>query len=130
MPQLRTQYARRRAVAHLQHIHELPVVLGGTPEGPYLLLGRPAAGPEADHLEPWPVIEQRTMLSVVSMSRYGTFEYWPLIWDYNKKSNPAFANPNRVPMNITLKIRKLEKYSAAELSRARAQSPSWRNYPA
>jgi hypothetical protein len=81
----------------------------------------------ADELAEWPVTKPGTMLSVVSMDRYESYEYWPLIWDYNYSS--IGDNPNLVPVGITLRIRKLERYSDAQKIESKKRSPTWKNYP-
>lgn len=98
-----------------------------TQSGAFTLIGNPAAGPTGDELEPWPVLGSGTMLSKVADARYGNVHLWPLIWDYNRKL--IGENPNRVPINVTLRIKKPEKYSKAEIANAKSRSPTWRNYP-
>jgi len=128
-------YEKQRATADLvfvgRYIRVFPdgeVRVGSaTQNGPFTLIGNPNAGPADDELEPWPVLGPGTMLSKVADARYGNMLLWPLIWDYNRKV--VGENPNRVPSNVTLRVRKQEKYSGAEIANARSRSGTWRNYP-
>jgi hypothetical protein len=88
----------------------------------------PPVANKSNELAPWTVSKQGTMLSEVSMARYGTFHYWPLIWELNRTA--IGSNPNKVPVGISLKILKEEAYTPKQKEDAKAQSPSWRNYPA
>jgi hypothetical protein len=87
----------------------------------------PLAPPaETDFLPDVPVTSPGLMLSKVSLDCYGTYHLWPLIWDENRAL--IGSNPNRVPVGITLKIRKKEKYTAAQIEDAQRRSPKWAEY--
>lgn len=79
-----------------------------------------------DFLADYNVTGAGVMLSQISMDRYGTYHLWPLIWDENRAQ--IGSNPNRVPVGITLKIRKKEKYTAAQIEDAKQRSPKWASY--
>lgn len=86
----------------------------------------PPATPASDYQADYPVFKAGIMLSNVSNERYQTFEYWPLIYDDNRALLPN--GPNKVPLNIKLKIRKPEKFTAAELAHARKHWKNWQTY--
>lgn len=86
----------------------------------------PTPGLPSDEMEPWVVDKAGLMLSVVSLKRYDTYHYWPLIWDNNR--DKIGSNPNRVPMGITLRIKKLSAYTPAQLNDARVRSPKWASF--
>ena len=65
-------------------------------------------------------------VSKVSLARYGTYHLWPLIWDENRTA--IGSNPNKVPVGLRLKIRKKERYSAAQIDDAKQRSPHWAQY--
>jgi hypothetical protein len=87
--------------------------------------GQPPANSH-DYLPDWPVTSPGTMLSKVSLERYKTFHLWPLIWDENRAL--IGSNPNKVPVGITLKIKKQEKYTKAQIEDAKQRSPKWASY--
>lgn len=86
----------------------------------------PPAAAANDYQADYPVNKAGIMLSNVSNERYKTFEYWPLIYDDNRAQLPN--GPNKVPLNIKLKIRKPEKFTAAELAHARKHWKNWQTY--
>lgn len=80
-----------------------------------------------DFQPPYPVRAKGVMLSQISMERHQTYHLWPLIWDDNYSK--IGDNPNQVPINISLKIRKKEKFTKDQVTDAHKRSPTWRNYP-
>ena len=105
------------AQAFQQHVANAP-----PPAAPPI---QPPANPQ-DYLPDWPVTRGGVMLSKVSLDRYGTYHLWPLIWDENRAL--IGSNPNKVPVGVTLKIKKKEKYTPAQIEDAKRRSPNWASY--
>ncbi|MCW5963731.1 MAG: hypothetical protein KIT83_06820 [Bryobacterales bacterium] len=82
----------------------------------------PAAGPKTVPVRPG------HSLSAISKELYGTFEYWPLLWDLNPKA-VRNGNPNRIIVGSTLQYKPLSAYTPAQLADAKKRFPTWKNYP-
>lgn len=80
----------------------------------------------ADFMPDYPVTKAGAMLSAISMERYGSFQFWPLIWKYNQQI--IGNNPNKVPATCTLKIKKKEKFTASEVEWAKQNWNNWRSF--
>ena len=65
-------------------------------------------------------------LSGLAARYYGSFEYWPLIWDANRTT--VGPNPNRITLGMSLQIPPLSGFSESQLQDARRRHPTWRNY--
>ncbi|WP_342361949.1 hypothetical protein [Terrarubrum flagellatum] len=66
-------------------------------------------------------------LSSISMSYYKTFNYWPMIWFDNYSD--ALKNPNVVPSNYPLLIRRPDRITEIDRNLCYALFDSWRLYP-
>lgn len=86
----------------------------------------PGAPPASDVMAMHYVPASGVMLSKVSMSYYGTFHMWPLIWDANREL--IGPNPNRVPKDIYLRIMKPHVYGAAQIAEAKRRSLNWKAF--
>lgn len=86
----------------------------------------PGPPPASDVLAMHYVPAQGAMLSKVSLSYYGTYHMWPLIWDANREL--IGPNPNRVPKDIYLRILKPHVYSAAQRAEAKRRSLNWNSF--
>jgi hypothetical protein len=71
-------------------------------------------------------IDSSSTLSGFSKAEYGTFDYWPLIWDLNREA--IGANPNRLPRGARIRIAALSAYSPDELADAKRRAPTWKKY--
>ena len=67
-------------------------------------------------------------LSALSKQLYGTFEYWPLLWDLNPQA-VRNGNPNRTIPGAIVKYLPLTAYKPAQLADAKKRFPTWKNYP-
>jgi hypothetical protein len=65
-------------------------------------------------------------LSGLAKTHYGTFEYWPLLWDANRSA--VGPNPNRLRPGISLRIPPLSSFNPEQLADARRRFPTWRDY--
>jgi len=94
--------------------------------GPLPANPSPNPPPASDVMAMHYVPQTGAMLSKVSMSYYGTFHMWPLIWDANREL--IGDNPNRVPRDIYLRIMKRHVYTAAQVNESRNRSLNWKSF--
>lgn len=86
----------------------------------------PGPPPASDVMAMHYVPAAGAMLSKVSMSYYGTYHMWPLIWDGNREV--IGDNPNRVPAEIYLRIMKRHVYTKTQIDAARRRSLNWKAF--
>jgi hypothetical protein len=72
------------------------------------------------------VVAAGDTLSGLAAKYYGTVEYWPLLWDANRKV--VGPNPNRISPGMRLSVPPLSSFTQAQLADARRRFPTWRNY--
>ncbi|HEY2017582.1 MAG TPA: hypothetical protein VGH38_28950 [Bryobacteraceae bacterium] len=92
----------------------------------------PVKGPAAPTAPPAATDDTITVakgntLSGFSMSTYGTYDLWPLLWDINRQT--VGGNPNRLTPGIRLKIPALSAFTGSQIADAKRRAPTWRNYP-
>jgi hypothetical protein len=112
------------SVAKLQA--DFDAFLADRDAGPLPQNPSPGTPPASDVLAMHYVPAQGAMLSKVSLSYYGTYHMWPLIWDANREL--IGPNPNRVPKDIYLRILKPHVYSAAQIAEAKRRSLNWKSF--
>ena len=65
-------------------------------------------------------------LSGLAQKNYGTSEYWPLLWDTNRRV--VGPNPNAIRPGMVLQIPSLVSFTPAQLQNAKQRFGTWRNY--
>ena len=72
------------------------------------------------------IVAPRDTLSGLAKNHYGSFEYWPLLWDANRAT--IGPNPNLLIPGQRLKVPYFSGFTLAQLVEATRRAPTWRNY--
>lgn len=73
------------------------------------------------------VVVQGDTLSGLAGKHYGAQEYWPLIWDFNRRN--VGPNPNRLVIGTPLDLPPLSSFSHAQLDNAKRRHATWKTFP-
>ena len=73
------------------------------------------------------LVKKGDTLSGFSMSAYGTFDLWPLLWDLNRQA--VGRNPNHLAPGIRVKVPSISAFNGSQIADAKRRAPTWRNYP-
>jgi len=71
------------------------------------------------------VVRRGDTLSGLSMTHYGTYDMWPLLWDANRTA--VGPKPSLLKVGTKLLIPPRGSFSAVQLEDARRRAPKWKN---